>query len=239
MDILEFFHFDNASEKKAFEWFTFLNENKFDFQQVKKIDLTGVAPVIFDLEGNKFSIDFNSDKRNYHKKKASIKKEIIGRALGAGRYGLKVLDLSAGLGIDAIFVAQLGFQVTAIERNPLIFLALNEAVEKIESDLQVHFVFDSAQNYLNSSKNEVDVIYFDPMFPDKKKSALPRQEMVFFKNLVGNDSDADDVLALALKMKKAQRVVVKRPMKAPNIFKKPESKIEGKLIRFDIYGVQS
>ena len=88
-------------------------------------------------------------------------------------------------------------------------------------------------------KADIDVIYFDPMFPEKTKSALPRQEMVFFKALVGTDEDGSEVLKATLKLKKIKRVVVKRPLKAPVLGLKPTGEIKGKLIRFDIYGVNS
>lgn len=226
------------AKKKADRWFEFLKENLFKFENIAKIDMGSQVPVIFDDFNNKFSIDFLNNKKNYLKKKSSIKSELISRALGGGRYGLQVFDLSAGLGIDSVFLAQLGYQVCAIERNPLIFLALNEAL-LATPDLPLKFVFSEATAFLKSTHLKTDVIYFDPMFPEKAKSALPRQEMVFFRGLVGSDDDAAEVIKAALSFNGVKRVVVKRPIKAPAILK-PNSTIEGKLIRFDIYnGVQS
>lgn len=216
----------------------FLKENNFNFEFVKSIDVTGSVPIFIDNENRKFSIDFKEDKKNYHKTKSTIKNEIISKALGSGRYGLKVLDLSAGLGVDAVFLSQLGYQVTAVERNPLIYLALSTAVSQLDENKRksLEFVFDSAENFLKKSQNKYDVIYFDPMFPHKKKSALPKQEMIFFRNLVGDDSDSVQVLKQALQYKGIQRVVVKRPLKADSLIK-PQSQTLGKLVRFDIYGV--
>lgn len=239
MDPLNFFRFQKGSdtEKKSSEWVEFLKKNQFDFSVIQKIDFMEDHPKIYDQNGNKFCINFLEDKLNYHKKKTSMKKELIGRAMGGGRYGLRVLDLSAGLAIDSIFLGQLGFQVTAVERNPLIFLALQQAAQFLPDDVQVKFVFSEAEIFLKTNSEIFDVIYFDPMFPEKAKSALPKQEMVFFKNLVGADLDADQIVQEAIRRKEAQRVAVKRPMKAPFLYKKPESQIEGKLVRFDIYGV--
>lgn len=227
-----------SSEKTASAWYEFLKAQDFDFTSVQKIDFTEDHPKIYDQNGNKFCINFVEDKLNYHKKKSSMKKELLGRAMGSGRYGLKILDLSAGLGIDAIFLSQLGFEVTAIERNPLIFLALQNAASKLSEDMKVKFIFGISQSFLKKNSELFDVIYFDPMFPEKTKSALPRQEMVFFRHLVGADLDADEVVREAVKRNGVSRVVVKRPMKAPTLYKKPESQIEGKLVRFDIYGVE-
>ena len=218
----------------ASAWSVFLKENKFDFSTLAEIRMDSDFPVMTDLSGNKFSIDFLSNKKNYAKKKAGIKTELVSKALGAGRYGMSVLDLSAGLGIDAVFLAQLGYKVTAVERNPLIFLALNEAAKVTELDL--NFKFGEALDFV---AEDTDVIYFDPMFPEKKKSALPRQEMVFFKQLVGADDDAELVLQKALASSFAKRVAVKRPLKAPSLGHfKVQSTVDGKLVRFDVYGVK-
>ncbi len=240
MDDLNIFIFEKGqiSEKTASVWFDFLKAHSFDFSTIQKIDFIENHPKIYDQIGNKFCINFAEDKMNYHKKKSSMKKELLGRAMGSGRYGLKVLDLSAGLGIDAIFLSQLGFDVVAVERNPLVFLALDHAAAQISEDLKIKFVYGHSQEFLQKNVETFDVIYFDPMFPEKTKSALPRQEMVFFRHLVGADLDADEVVQQAVRRKGASRVVVKRPMKAPTLYKMPESQIEGKLIRFDIYGVE-
>lgn len=224
---------NSAVDEKSQQWFKFLEKNNFDFNLIEKIEMSGEFPVVFDKAGNKFSIDFIHNKQSYAKKKASIKTELISKAMGGGKHGLQILDLSSGLGIDAVFLTQLGYAVTALERNPLIYLALNEALTQKPS-LNLKFIFSDALTYLKNQEIKADVIYFDPMFPEKTKSALPRQEMVFFKNLVGNDNDAVDVLDFALSIKGVKRVVVKRPLRAPAI-RKPMSSISGKLIRFDLY----
>lgn len=240
MDSLNIFLYEkgHSSEKISSVWIDFLKAQKFDFSTIQKIDFMEDVPKIYDQNGNKFCINFVDDRLNYHKKKSSMKKELLGRAMGSGRYGLKILDLSAGLGIDAIFLSQLGFEVTAVERNPLIFLALEHAASKLSDNFKIKFIFGTAQNFLERNSDSFDVIYFDPMFPEKTKSALPRQEMVFFRHLVGADLDADEVVQQAVCRKGVSRVVVKRPMKARTLYKKPESQIEGKLVRFDIYGVE-
>lgn len=243
MDLPEIFQ--NAtttqSKLKAREWSEFLTRNKFDFSLVEKIDFASPTPTITDKKGNKFCIDFINDKKNYHKKKLSIKNELLSKALGGGKHGLNVLDLSAGLGIDAVFLAQLGYQVTAIERNPLIYLCLQTATEQM-LELNVKFVHDEAIRFLqhntSSGQQKFDVIYFDPMFPEKVKSALPRQEMVFFKKMVGADDDAATVVEAALKAPNIKRVVVKRPLKAPPVIQKPSGSLKGKLVRFDVYGAE-
>ena len=199
--------------------------------------MTTDCPQIYDVAGNKFEVDFVGNRQNYQKKKTNLKSELLSRALGGGKYGLNVMDLSAGLGVDAVFLAQLGYQVTAIERNPLIFLALENALtQKPELGLQfgLKFCFGEALDFLRTDALRPQVIYFDPMFPEKAKSALPRQEMVFFRNLVGRDEDALQILECAIQKAGVKRVAVKRPVKAPALLK-TANVITGKLVRFDLY----
>ena len=55
-----------------------------------------------------------------------------------------------------------------------------------------------------------DVIYLDPMFPHRKKSAKVKKEMQAFQHIVGSDIDSDGLLERALEIAR-YRVVIKRP----------------------------
>lgn len=235
---------DEKYQSLCQEWAQFLAP--FDSSKINiSIIYDNQNPLLLDAEGRKFQIDFESNRSHYYKHKAGIASEPLSRALGAGKLGKRVLDLSAGLGIDAIFLAQLGYQVTAVERNPFIFCALQNAWLNLSAPYRdhIHFVFDHAENFLAENvlftdNNLFDVCYFDPMFPEKNKSALPRQEMVFFKNLVGSDEDAQRVLEISVASKKFKRCVVKRPVSAEALRSekiKPAGEIKGKIIRYDIY----
>ncbi len=227
---------DSKYAEIAYQWKLFLAENLNSHQKIKII-FDSHIPTIIDSENRKLKIDFNNDSENYKKFKSNINSEPLSRALGAGKKGLKVLDLSAGMGVDTIFLYQLGYSVVATERNPLLFLALNQALQNSPEELRkkIQFIFSEAANFLKTTSDVFDVCYFDPMFPQKKKSALPKQEMVLFKNLVGDDADSLAVLKAAIDSKKFKRCVVKRPLSAQPLL--PASgAIEGKIIRYDIYG---
>ena len=79
-----------------------------------------------------------------------------------------------------------------------------------------------------------DAVVIDPMFPPKKKkSALPRKEMVALREAVGADLDAAELLAAARACAR-QRVVLKRGDDAPELAK-PDWSIEGTTVRFDAW----
>ena len=189
-----------------------------------------------DAEGRRLQIDFDSNRRDYwraHKGRG----EPLARALGIKDSIREVVDLTAGLGIDAVFMARLGFRVTALERNPLIAFLLQEARKNSERQdlVGLKFVFAPAQSFLESFElEEPTSAYFDPMYPESKKSALPRQEMRLFRDLVGDDTDSQSVLRRALEIP-FSRVVVKRPVRALPLVEKPAYQLEGKLVRYDVY----
>lgn len=227
---------DSSLESLYQDWKSFL-EKEMPTDSTIQIIFDQPTPLVQDNEGRKMRIDFIKDRSTYHKVKKGLQSEPLSRALGGGKKGLRLVDFSAGLGVDAIFLSQLGFQVTAVERNPIVFMCLKLAWLQLpeEKQKQVQFEFSSAQKFIQSTTSEFDVGYFDPMFPAKAKSALPKQEMVIFKELVGADPDSEEVVASILQANKLKRLVVKRPLSAVPLMK-PQGQIEGKIIRYDIYG---
>jgi 16S rRNA (guanine1516-N2)-methyltransferase len=191
--------------------------------------------VFFDEELGSLSIDLLNDHVNYQKKAHRGKQELIAKALGLNK-GLKtVLDLTFGLGQDALFITELGAQVSGVERNPSIYLLLKMAL--LEAEVPIQLSFGDSKEYLRSMKESgilPQVIYMDPMFPSKKKSALPRKEMQIFRKLAGDDADSAELLSAALDSAQ-ERVVVKRPLKAPDLLPGKVHSYEGTTIRYDVY----
>lgn len=157
-----------------------------------------------------------------------------------------VLDVTAGLGRDCFVLASWGYDVTALERSPVVFSLLEDGLERArllgDADLRsvvqrLQIVHTDAIPYLNerATSNPPDVVVIDPMFPPSKKSALVKKEMRAFHYVVGPDHDGSLLLEAALRAA-TYRVVVKRPKKAEFLAgEKPNFSLEGKAIRFDIY----
>jgi 16S rRNA (guanine1516-N2)-methyltransferase len=170
--------------------------------------------------------------------------QMIAKAVGI-QPGVRplVLDATAGLGRDAFVLAELGCAVTLIERQPLIAALLEDGLLRAQEDQEVAPIvgrmrllggnaIDLMQQWAGDPPQ---VIYLDPMFPHRDKSAMVKKEMRLFRPLAGNDDDAPALLAAALALA-THRVVVKRPRKAPAIAgEKPGYVLEGKSSRFDIY----
>ena len=84
-----------------------------------------------------------------------------------------------------------------------------------------------------------EVVYLDPMFPHRDKSALVKKDMRVFRSVVGEDLDADALLAPARAVA-TKRVVVKRPRLAPDLAGvEPQQRMTGQSNRFDLYAPQA
>jgi len=192
-----------------------------------------------DLKNPKFQnlkIDFNSPALNFRRKHGGS--ESLIKAIGVNK---KVLDATTGLGRDSFILACFGCEVLMLERNKIIFSLLRDGLKRAGQIDETKDIVSrmklkncDAIEYLKKCKESFDVIYLDPMFPESKKSRLVKKEMRIFKELVGDDSDADKLLKLALK--KAKKVVVKRHSDAEFLGAvKPDYQIGGRSNRFDIY----
>lgn len=170
--------------------------------------------------------------------------QMIAKAVGV-QPGVRpsILDATAGLGRDAFVFAQLGCPVTLIERQPAVAALLADGIARGRLAAEVapimdrlHLLRGDAIALLRGWRDEApQVIYLDPMFPHRDKSALVKKEMRLFRPLVGADDDAPELLAAALELA-SHRVVVKRPRKAPTIAgPAPGYALEGKSSRFDVY----
>ena len=81
---------------------------------------------------------------------------------------------------------------------------------------------------------DFDIIYLDPMFPERRKSAKVKKEMQYLQRLT-NNLKIERMFELALNSR-AKRVVVKRPSSAePLLAQKPHHSSQSKSMRFDVY----
>ena len=106
-----------------------------------------------------------------------------------------VLDATAGLGRDAFVLARLGCAMTLIERHPLIAALLEDGLWRALANpvvgptaAQMHLICANAIDVLRAWDGvPPQVIYLDPMFPHRDKSALVKKEMRLFRPLTGDD----------------------------------------------------
>ncbi|AWH88649.1 16S rRNA (guanine(1516)-N(2))-methyltransferase RsmJ [Limnobaculum parvum] len=189
-------------------------------------------------------VDFIAGAMAHRRKFGGGRGEAVAKAVGIkGGYLPDVVDATAGLGRDAFVLASVGCKVRMLERNPVVAALLDDGLQRAYADAEIGgwlqqrltLLHASSLTALSSIQPAPDVVYLDPMFPHRQKSALVKKEMRVFQSLVGEDLDADGLLEPACQLAK-KRVVVKRPDYAPPLANvKPQASINTKSHRFDLY----
>ncbi|GAA4360671.1 hypothetical protein GCM10023151_13130 [Kangiella marina] len=202
------------------------------------------------LDGHDVSLtlDLTAGTIAYRRQHGGGRKQHIAKACGLKHnWNPSILDATAGLGRDAAELRSLGCSIRMIERSPFVASLLDDAIERAKQADEALFKqqFSLSQGQSTqliqslSQEQQPDIIYLDPMFPPKSKSAAVKKDMRLVKLLVGTDPDADELLPTALAHAK-YRVVVKRPSYAPFLNdQKPSMSIESKGNRFDVYVLSS
>jgi 16S rRNA (guanine1516-N2)-methyltransferase len=188
-------------------------------------------------------VDFLTSKFLRRIKQLSPNGELLARAVGLKTKSIKrVIDATAGFGHDGVLLALLGCEVTLIERSSRIATLLQEGLQRAQSNerfahLSLRLLVTDAIDYLQALMPDEfpDVIYLDPMYPPRNKTALVGKEMRYLRAIVGEDNDAPKLFTRAL-TRARHRVVVKRPHHAPFITQQsPDWQLRGKAVRFDVY----
>lgn len=194
------------------------------------------------------SVDFVSGAVAHRRKFGGGRGQSIAKAVGL-KQGITptVVDGTAGLGRDAFVLASLGCKVIMVERHPVVAALLEDGLRRAYEDSEIGdwmqqrmslfhgSSIDALADAAAASGTEIDVVYLDPMYPHREKSALVKKEMRVFQTLVGADLDADGLLKPARALA-TKRVVVKRPDYAEDLDGvKPSMVLAQKKNRFDVY----
>ena len=230
-------------------------------------------------------VDFGERGASGRRLAGASRRQPLARAVGLKKRTPTVVDATAGLGRDAMLLAQLGCPVIAVERSAILGALLRDGLERFqfrcsgraphrtlastadtglgryrestadtglgryretETALEraagvvgpgrVRLVVGDAVDVLGrmSAEEAPDVVYVDPMYPPRGKSALPKKEMRILRRLVGDDADAGALLEAARRVAR-ERVVVKRAPRGGPLGPGVAMSIRSKLTRYDVY----
>lgn len=190
-------------------------------------------------------VDFVEGKVRHRLQFGGGKGQDIAKALGLHKHkDLQVVDATAGLGREAFVLASLGCHITLLERSPILHALLADGLQRAAAtdDPQLQTIINrmhleqvDALQWLQTTTTKPDVIYLDPMFPERQKTALVQKEMRCLHEVVGDDPDSAELLDLA-RQRARLRVTVKRPRLAPELADlKPAFVISGRAVRYDVY----
>lgn len=173
----------------------------------------------------------------------SLKAQNLGKALGLKslRYPV-ILDATAGLGTDSFLFGAAACQVVMLERNPIVHALLADALDRAACASEALQATAARmrlrqEDFLHAKleSDTFDVVYLDPMFPDKKKSAKSGKGMFLLQQLITDSADERMMLQRAMQLAR-KRVVVKRARLSPTIGEhKPDISFAGSSNRFDVY----
>ncbi|WP_051305274.1 class I SAM-dependent methyltransferase [Desulfogranum mediterraneum] len=194
----------------------------------------------------RFWVDFIDGKTGYRSRQPG--KELLIRAIKIrGKLPTTLVDGTGGLGRDCFLCAAAGCRVQVYEKNPVIAALLADGLRRaaeqqptaaIAARIRLHEEDAVEQLPLQPSP---EVIYLDPMFPRRSKSAKVKQELRLLQLLEPTAAeDGADRAEIALFRAAWQagpaKIVVKRPLKAESLARlAPAYTVCGKAVRFDVY----
>lgn len=145
--------------------------------------------------GRKIWCDFLQGSLDFRRRFGENAKSPLIRAIKSGAEKdltkLRVLDATAGLAHDAFVIAGLGAKVTLLERNIIMYSLIASGIYQGHRDVEIGKILDRMAarhadsilylESLASPEKELerpDVIFVDPMYPNKRKSeALAKKGM--------------------------------------------------------------
>lgn len=151
------------------------------------------------------------------------------------------VDATAGLGEDSLLLAAAGFTVTMYEKDPVIATLLQDALERAANEPQLSAIVErmtlvegDSVAALRAMGAAPDVVFLDPMFPERTKSAAVKKKFQLLHRLERPCEDERELLDAALAAG-PRKVVIKRPPKGPCLAGvRPSHAVAGKAVRYDV-----
>ena len=189
-------------------------------------------------------VSVNFDNQNLSRRaNDALRQQNLIKAVGLKKQVIpRVLDCTAGLGSDAFLLACAGCEVTLLERNAIVHALLEDGMQRaVHGSLEtcaamsrMRLVFADFVDY-SANLDAFDVVYLDPMYPVRRKSAKSKKSMYLLQQLLGEADEDEAILTLAFN-KASSRVVIKRAKQSPHFGnRQPEISFKGSSSRFDVY----
>ncbi len=154
---------------------------------------------------------------------------------------LRAVDATAGLGEDSLLLAAAGFWVRLYEREPLVAALVEDGLARArqvpqlaEAVSRMELVAGDSVAGLSSLPWTPDVVFLDPMFPERRRKAATKKKLQLIQQLERPCEDEASLLRAALAAN-PRKVVIKRPLKGPYLGDvKPSHSLCGKVVRYDV-----
>ncbi|HIV17482.1 MAG TPA: class I SAM-dependent methyltransferase [Candidatus Alectryocaccobium stercorigallinarum] len=177
-------------------------------------------------------------------KKGVLDTELLVRAAKIKKtdHALTAIDATAGFGQDSLLLAAAGFSVKLYEKNPVIAALLEDALNRAkecpelkDAAGRMELAGTDSIEALKALNKAPDVIYLDPMFPKRKKSALIKKKFQLLQQLETPCENEIELFEVALAAQ-PRKIVVKRPAKGAYLAdRRPSYSLAGKAVRYDVF----
>ncbi|SUA20634.1 Ribosomal RNA small subunit methyltransferase J [Neisseria gonorrhoeae] len=104
-----------------------------------------------------------------------------------------VWDATAGLGRDSFVLASLGLTVTAFEQHPAVACLLSDGIRRAlfnpetqDTAARINLHFGNAAEQMPAlvkTQGKPDIVYLDPMYPERRKSAAVKKKWLISTGL--------------------------------------------------------
>lgn len=189
-------------------------------------------------------LEMHGDFRTMLPRVHKLSQEMLIKAVKPKNFASEALavDATAGMGEDSLLLAAAGFRVKLFEYNPVIAMLLGDSLRRAAMDPELSEIVgrmelvsgDSIQA-MKAMAGKVDVIYLDPMFPERQKSGLIKKKFQLLQQLEQPCDDENGLLDAAVAAHPT-KLIIKRPLKGPQLAGlKPGYSISGKAIRYDCF----
>ena len=185
-------------------------------------------------------------------KKSNLEREFLVKAsrikgMNAADGQLRAVDATAGFGEDSLLLAAAGYDLELYEYDPVIAALLRDALRRAaqSSDDALRDAVSrmdlregdsvSAMRAMAGSNEPPDIVLLDPMFPERRKSALVKKKFQLLQQLESPCEGVDESELLeAAEAAGPRRIIIKRPLKGPYLAgRRPGYSITGKAVRYD------
>lgn len=175
----------------------------------------------------------------------------LGRKSRQGAATVRLLDGTAGWGVDGLSLALLGARVAMLEQHGAIWALCDDLCRAVAAPgnlvaLQATAHLGSFDDWLAGRPGlpdePVDVIYLDPMFPPRSKQAAPGKRLQYLAALLaGQPAPAEAELArwiAGARERATDRVVLKRRRHDAPGTPAPDWQILSRSVRYDVYAAR-
>ncbi|MDC3108614.1 class I SAM-dependent methyltransferase [SAR86 cluster bacterium] len=216
----------------------FADDHDLTFASPRQIRIaSGIKPVIWvsknklqlqdldDKNSKPFSLDFET----LDKEKKS--NNLLHKCFSKFDISLKVFDLTAGFCKDAHSIANMGFQVTAYEKESWLFEFNKTCLSSLKKRNLNLINLNSIRALKKVTKK--DILFLDPMFEINSRASA-KKEIQFLRKCISTSSEKE-ILDAAQKSSAGVIILKRHKLSNSQNPTKPSYVIKGKVISFEVF----